>query len=186
MAAIIAGGAVALAAVVGVIVVATSGGDKGNQGDGPHPTPSPSSSSETPTASPTPADDPFESNSPSPTATDRKIPFFQIKKGDCFNLPVGGGGTNEVKSCYSPHDAEVVATHQLTGSYTTSSEIQEQASSLCRLDWQLAVKRQPPGTAEGTYVQFPKISGYNMGIKTVSCSLIGNRTNTKKLTKPLS
>ncbi|WP_411139407.1 hypothetical protein [Streptomyces sp. x-80] len=193
IAAIIGGGVIAVAAVVVFVVMSNSGGDNGkNQAapveTGTSATPSATGSATptgptTPPATPTASTD-IESMMPSPT--NGKIPFFQLKPGDCYNLPAGGGGNNDAASCNGAHDAEVVSTHRLDAGLTSEDAIKEKASALCKNDLQSKAVRQPAGTAEGTYVQFPNMSGYKIGIKTVSCSLTGNRTGTKKLTKPLS
>ena len=109
-----------------------------------------------------------------------------MKAGDCYDRPAGGGGNNDKASCNGPHDAEVVTIHRLASGLTTETEIRAKASSLCRNELQSKAARQPSGTAEGTYIQYPTLDGYKIGIKTVSCSLAGNSTATKKLTRPLS
>ncbi|UQA91680.1 hypothetical protein [Streptomyces halobius] len=183
IAAIIGGGVLVVAAVI-VAVVMANGGDeekvRAHPSGSRSATPSDSASA---TPSATPTDTGFTST-PSPTSS--KIPFFQLKVGDCFDRPAGGVGNNDRASCNGPHDAEVVTIHRLGSGFTTSSAIKAEASSLCKDELESKARRQPAGTAEGTYVQFPNIRGYKMGIKTVSCSLMGNRTGTKKLTKPLS
>ncbi|MBL1093089.1 MULTISPECIES: hypothetical protein [Streptomyces] len=188
IAAIIGGGAVVLAAVIAVIVIANSDDSGSNRAQ-------PSSSSSTPatpseSASATPSDDPYASPSGDPESTPSPsagtIPFYLQKVGDCYDLDPGGHGNNTEASCNSPHDAEVVATHRLGEGLTSVSDIQDKASSLCRDELERKASRQPSGTAEGTYVQYPNLKGYKLGFKTVSCSLMGNRSNTRKLTKPLS
>ncbi|MFG2888713.1 hypothetical protein [Streptomyces sp. NPDC048248] len=193
IAAIIGGGVVVVAAVIVAVVVANSGDDDSKNRAQPTAststgaTPSESATSSPsgyPSASATPTGTDMESLMPSPS--NGKIPFFQLKVGDCFDRPADGGGNNDRASCNGPHDAEVVTTHRLGSGFTTSAAIKAEASSLCKRELESKAARQPAGTAEGTYVQFPNISGYKLGIKTVSCSLAGNSTATKKLTKPLS
>ncbi|MGA4949620.1 hypothetical protein ACWCYK_01955 [Streptomyces lydicamycinicus] len=191
IAAIIGGGVIVLAAVITIFVVANSD-DSGNH----RAQPSGSSTSATPSesASPTPYDDPTPTATPTgsdfekslPTPSNGKIPFYLLKVGDCYDRPADGGGNNDEASCNGPHDAEVVATHRLDSGLTTESGIQNKAASLCRNELERKAAQQPSGTAEGTYVQYPSLSGYRLGIKTISCSLTGNRSLTKKLTKPLS
>ncbi|MEU8785827.1 hypothetical protein [Streptomyces sp. NPDC048637] len=191
IAAIIGGGVLVLAAVITVIVVNNSD-DGGNN----RARPSGSSTSATPSesASPTPYDDPTPSATPTetdfesimPTPSNGKVPFYLLKPGDCYDRPVDGGGYNEDASCSRPHDAEVVSIHRLEPGLTTESGIKSKAASLCRNELERKAARQPPGTAEGTHIQFPTLNGYKLGIKTVSCSLAGNSTATRKLTKPLS
>ncbi|ARF58714.1 hypothetical protein [Streptomyces gilvosporeus] len=186
IAAIIAGGALVVATVITVVVM-NSGGDSPHRAQ-------PAASSATPSdsASATPSDDPSQTpaddatGSADPTPGDGRLPFYELKVGDCYNLPPSGAGNNTSASCNGPHDAEVVTTHELGSGLTSSEDIKQKASSLCKKELASKAARQPSGTAEGTYVQFPNLQGYKLGIKTVSCSLMGNRTNTKKLTGPLS
>ncbi len=177
-----------MVAAVITVVVMSSGGDSPHRAQ-------PAASSATPSdsASATPSDDPSQTPSADnatatadPTPGSGTLPFYELKVGDCYNLPPSGAGNNTSASCNGPHDAEVVTTHQLGSGFTTSEDIKQKASSLCKKELTSKAARQPSGTAEGTYVQFPNLQGYKIGIKTVSCSLMGNRTNTKKLTGPLS
>ncbi|MEW9515849.1 hypothetical protein [Streptomyces tubercidicus] len=191
IAAIIGGGVLVLAAVITVIVVSNSD-DSGN----PRAQPTSSSVGATPSesASPTPYGDPTPSATPTdsdfesalPTPSNGKIPFYLLKVGDCYDRAADGGGYNDEASCNGPHDAEVVTTHRLESGLTTETGIKSKASSLCRNELERKAAQQPAGTAEGTYIQYPSISGYRLGIKTVSCALTGNSSGTKKLTKPLS
>ncbi|MGP8297420.1 hypothetical protein ACTPOK_05570 [Streptomyces inhibens] len=182
---------VALAAVITVVVLANSDDKTNNRA---HTSSSSTSATPSASASATPSDDPSPSDSPTssdfestmPSPADGKIPFYLLKVGDCYDRPAGGGGNNDSASCNGPHDAEVVTTHRLEAGLTTETGIRNKASSLCRNELESKAARQPAGTAEGTYVQYPTLNGYKLGIKTVSCSLTGNSTGTKKLTKPLS
>ncbi|MFF4607134.1 hypothetical protein ACFY12_30920 [Streptomyces sp. NPDC001339] len=188
IAAIIGGGAVVLAAVITVIVMVNSGDDSTNRAQPSSSSSATASTSATPSAypsSPGPSagrDD--ETSGPTPSSS--TIPFYRLRAGDCFDRPVDGSGKNTAMSCDGPHDAEVVTTHQLESGLTTQSEIQRKAASLCLGDLQRKAARQPAGTAEGSYYQFPTVDSYQFGTRFVSCSLMADRTGTKKLTKPLS
>ncbi|MFG2206607.1 hypothetical protein [Streptomyces sp. NPDC048638] len=190
IAAIIAGGVLVVAIVIMVVALNSGGATKHRA----QPATSRSGATPSDSASATPSDDPAPSATPTdtdpastmPTPTDGSLPFFRMKVGDCFDAPAGGGGNNKAASCNGPHDAEVVTTHRLGSGFTTDAAIESEASKLCKRELESKASRQRSGTAEGTYVQFPNIRGYKIGIKSVSCSLMGNRSNTKKLTKPLS
>ncbi|MGX7760624.1 hypothetical protein ACWQ06_18490 [Streptomyces angustmyceticus] len=191
IAAIIGGGAVVLAAVIAVVVVANSddGGNNRARPSGSSAVATPSeSASAAPSYDPTPTATPAGSDAESglPTPADGRIPFYLLKTGDCYDLREGGGGNNDRASCTGPHDAEVVTVHRLASGLTTETGIRSKASALCRDELEHTAARQPAGTAEGTYVQYPTLNGYKIGIKTVTCSLTGNSTGTKKLTQPLS
>ncbi|MGW3007745.1 hypothetical protein ACWC9R_02755 [Streptomyces sp. NPDC001219] len=195
IAAIIGGGVIVLAAVITLVVVNT-GDDNGNhraQPSGSSAAASPSeSASPTPYDEPTPTDEPtgaptdsdFASSLPSPPAG--KIPFYLLKVGDCYDRPADNSANNDEASCNGPHDAEVVSLHRLGSGLTTESGIKNKAAALCRKELGRKAARQPAGTAEGTHIEYPNLNGYRLGIKSVSCSLTGNSTGTKKLTKPLS
>ncbi|MEU8682517.1 hypothetical protein [Streptomyces sp. NPDC048611] len=195
IAAIIGGGVIVLAAVITLVVVNT-GDDNGNhraQPSGSSAAASPSeSTSPTPYDEPTPTDEPtgaptdgdFASSLPSPPAG--KIPFYLLKVGDCYDRPADNSANNDEASCNGPHDAEVVSLHRLGSGLTTESDIKNKAASLCRKELGRKASQQPAGTAEGTHIEYPNLNGYRLGIKSVSCSLTGNSTGTKKLTKPLS
>ncbi|WP_100600353.1 hypothetical protein [Streptomyces sp. CB02959] len=187
---IIGAGVLAVALVVGCVIWANSGDGGGNQ----------ARPSTGPTAGPTPAasDSGLPSPSDSPTATPsgpettassssgRTVAFYALKTGDCYDIPPGGnGGNNASASCTGPHDAEVVFVYTLPGGLASAAEIKDRASALCASELQYKASRQPAGTAEGTYVQFPSANGYKMGIKSAVCSLTGNHSGTRKLTKPL-
>ncbi|MFF9479796.1 hypothetical protein [Streptomyces sp. NPDC014733] len=184
IAAIIGGGVLVLAVVFGVIAMSGGGDDdKKNRA-----TPSRStdvSPSATPDDGPTTATD-FPSDPASASPSESTIPFFKLEVGDCYDLPADGSGNNDAASCDDAHDAEVVSIHQLRSGFTSSSDIKDEAAKICKSDLESKAARQPSGTAEGTYVQFPNLKGYNLGIKSVSCSLMGNRSGTKKLHAPLS
>ncbi|MEU5211183.1 hypothetical protein [Streptomyces sp. NPDC020742] len=188
IAAIIAGGAVVLAAVITVIVVANSD-DSGKHQAQPSSSQSAlssPSSSETGYPSPSESATGSDDDSATPSPSSSKIPYYLLQTGDCYDRTADGGGYNEEASCNGPHDAEVVTTHRLEAGLSTESEIKRKASSLCRDELERKAARQPAGTVEGTFVQFPSINGYKLGIKSVSCSLTANSTGTRKLTKPLS
>ncbi|UZJ33213.1 hypothetical protein [Streptomyces endophytica] len=180
---------VVLAAVIAVIAIANS--DDGGGSNRAQPSAN-SSTSATPSdsASATPSDDPYASPSSdtgsTPSPSSGALPFYLLKVGDCYDLGPDGNGMNETASCNGPHDAEVVTTHRLGAGLTSESDIKDKASSLCRDELERKASRQPAGTAEGTYVQYPNLRGYKLGYKSVSCSLMGNSSGTKKLTKPLS
>ncbi|MFF4952319.1 hypothetical protein ACWC2K_06815 [Streptomyces chattanoogensis] len=184
IAAIIGGGALVVAAVITLVVL--------NNDDEPkhRAQPAGSSASATPSesASPTPSDDPTStpSDTASPTSSSGDLPFYQLKVGDCYDRTARGAGYNQSASCNGPHDAEVVSVHRLVSGLKTEDDIKQQAASLCKKELARKAAQQPAGTAEGTYVQFPNFRGYDLGIKSVSCSLTGNSSITKKLTKPLS
>ncbi|AIA07346.1 septum formation family protein [Streptomyces noursei] len=180
-----------VALVVGGVIWATNSGGGRNQarpGTGTTASPTPTSSdSGLPTPSASASATPTGPESTASAPSGRGVAFYALKTGDCFDIPPGGnGGNNESAPCTGPHDAEVVFLYTLPRGLTTENEIKDKASTLCSSELQDKASKQPTGTAGGTYVQFPSAQGYKLGIKTVVCSLTGNRSGTKKLTRPLT
>ncbi|GGX07859.1 hypothetical protein [Streptomyces noursei] len=186
---IIGAGVLVVALVIGGVIWANSDGGGRDQARPGASTSAGAGPSVSDSASPTPSDSASPSGGPETSAstpTGRTAPFYTLKTGDCFDIPPGGNGGNNLSApCTGPHDAEVVFVYTLPAGLTSESEIKDKASSLCSIQLPDKASKQPAGTAEGTYVQFPNTKGYKLGIKSVVCSLTGNRSNTKKLTKPL-
>ncbi|WP_369360156.1 hypothetical protein [Streptomyces sp. cg2] len=185
---IIGAGVLVVAVVIGCVIWANSGDGGRTQarpGTGASASATPSASGSgapTPSASATPTG---PGSSPS-ASTGRTAPFYTLKTGDCFDIPPGeNGGNNRAASCNGPHDAEVVFVYTLPRGLTSENEIKDKASALCSIELPDKAAKQPAGTAGGTYVQFPTVHGYQLGVRSVVCSLTGNRSGTKKLTKPL-
>ncbi|MFF4349808.1 hypothetical protein [Streptomyces sp. NPDC001530] len=194
---------VALGAVA-VAVVATGGDgeqDKKSPTESTRRSPSPSLSipselpsvpSEVPSVVPTlPSDVPsgvVPSDLPSlfPTLANDEVPYYMLKKGDCFDTDDSLPGQAAKRSCTKPHDAEVVKVAELNGSYSTDAALKKAASALCEATLERSAARQPAGTVRGTLVQYPDSSGYKIGIDNVACSLSADiGKGTRKLTKPL-
>jgi len=121
-----------------------------------------------------------------PTLANDEVPYYLLKKGDCFDTNNGTPGQAVKRSCTKPHDAEVVKVAELNGSYTTDAALKKAASTLCESTLERKATRQPAGTVRGTLVQYPDSSGYKIGIDNVACSLAADvGKGTHKLTKPL-
>ncbi|WP_274912176.1 septum formation family protein [Streptomyces sp. WZ-12] len=182
---IIGAGVLVLALVIGGFVWANGGAGGGKQaspGPGTGASATPSATAPTPSDSATPSAP--ESSTATPTGA--TAPFYRLRTGDCYDIPPGGnGGNNERASCHAPHDAEVVFVYTLPRGLTSENEIKDKAAALCSVELHDRAAKQPKGTAEGTYVQFPNAEGYKVGIRSVVCSLTGNRSGSKKLTAPL-
>ncbi len=199
--------------VVGAIaaVVLVASGDGGGDGKSPSPTatkkPTPSLSipsglpTEIPTEIPTglPSDFPTDllptdllptgfptlpTDFASPAADE--TPYFLLEAGDCFDVGAGAQGYAIRKSCTSAHDAEVVKTAELEGTFATEAAIKEAAAGLCRAPLNTKAAKQPAGTVRGTLVQYPDPTGFAAGIDDVACSLSGDTTaGGRKLSAPL-
>ncbi|MFD4565034.1 hypothetical protein ACFWOX_11535 [Streptomyces sp. NPDC058467] len=122
-----------------------------------------------------------------PTLANDEVPYYMLKKGDCFDTSEGLPGQAAKRSCTKPHDAEVVKMDELKGSYTTDAALKKAASALCESTLQRKAAKQRAGTVRGTLVQYPDASGYKIGIDNVACSLAADvGKGTHKLTKPLT
>lgn len=167
-------------------------GTPGGPGSSQPSTPSeePESPSEEPddgeaTDFPTPGEESdYPSSEPSEDVSDRPLPSFMLKVGDCYNRSDEGEGTVEARDCGSPHDAEVVSSKKITGDYSSDAEVRRKADSLCRVPLRDKARQQPRGTVGGTLISFPKARGVSAGINNVTCSLTAGEG--KKLNKPLA
>jgi hypothetical protein len=198
---------VTVGAIVAVALVATSGGGKGGKksptessgSTGRSPSPSlsipsglPSLPSDVPSVVPTlpsevPSGVPSDLQSLFPTVANDEVPYYMLKKGDCFNTNDALPGQAAKRSCTKPHDAEVVKVAELNGSYTTDAALKKAASALCKAPLERKAAQQSAGTVRGTLVQYPDSSGYKIGIDNVACSLAADvGSGTHKLTKPLT
>ncbi|WP_461030103.1 hypothetical protein, partial [Streptomyces sparsus] len=201
--------ALASVAVVGALIVGTAlvltGGDKdGEAGDEPAVT---ASATPTPSDTATPGDrfddseddpyedgeDPFDDPTKSPSAFDWESsmptpstgprPAYQLRPGDCFDIAEDREGYNDKRSCSSSHDAEVVHQEKLTGEYETDEAVSGKAESICKGKLEAKAAKQTSGVRFRTLSQFPKVSGFRLGMKTVTCSLVAAEGS--KLDSPL-
>ncbi|WAL93622.1 hypothetical protein [Streptomyces sp. Je 1-369] len=201
---------VALGAVAAVVLLTT--GDDGDgkkepvesgSSTGRDPTPSLSIPSEVPDELPTglpsdvpslptdfptlPTEFPSDLDSVVPSPADDPVPYYLLRRGDCFNVDSSRPGQAAKRSCNEPHDAEVVEFAELKGSYGTDAALKKAAAALCERPLERKARSQPSGTVRGTLVQYPDATGYKVGIDNVACSLAGDSGSGKhKLTKPLS
>ncbi|GGO81649.1 septum formation family protein [Wenjunlia tyrosinilytica] len=207
IAAAVIGGVVVLALAVGGAVALMGGGDgkKHPEAADSSTVPSPSVSptpSFTPTFSPEPLpsisipmpsinfSDLYPSNlfSSTPRPTGSTIPYVALKPGQCFNTPGLDKSVDHIVtlSCSKPHDGEVIGNATLSGTFSSDKAISTKAGELCRPKADRAAKRQADGRIYYNYVLHPVLSTYQVGIKTVSCSLTAsNKQGGRKLTHPL-
>ncbi|MET7918492.1 hypothetical protein ABZU45_21815 [Streptomyces avermitilis] len=100
-----------------------------------------------------------------------EVPYYMLKKGDCFDTGVSRPGQAAKRSCHRPHDAEVVKVTELKGGYATDAALKKAASGLCEEPLAHEEAQQAAGTVRGTLVQYPDTTGYKLGIDKVACSL---------------
>jgi len=125
-----------------------------------------------------------------PSTPSDMTPYVVLAPGKCFDVPSLDTSVSqvEVRSCDSPHDGEVVANETLTGTFSSDTEIQQQALSLCKTD---ATKRLRSIGGDGQtyyyYALFPSQTAYTgLGKNQVSCAItLSNKPGGKKLTAPL-
>ncbi|MFJ3221967.1 septum formation family protein [Streptomyces sp. NPDC086783] len=204
---------VAVGVLAAVLLVVTQGGDSSDDKSptdsdtrtGRSPAPSLSIPSKLPTELPSrlpsglPSDFPtdFPSGLPSALPSDLEslfavpagdeIPYYMLKKGDCFDVDSSRPGQAARQSCREPHDAEVVRVVELEGTYASDTARSEAASALCEKTLRRETAEQPAGTVRGTLVQYPDTSTYDVGIDNVTCSLVADTGGgSRKLTKPLA
>jgi hypothetical protein len=122
-----------------------------------------------------------------PSLADDEVPYYMLRKGDCFDTDDGLPGQAVKRSCTKPHDAEVVKVAELNGTYTTNAALKAAASALCKGPLERKAADQATGTVSETLVQYPDTGGYRIGIDNVACSLAADvgKGSTRKLTKRL-
>ncbi|MFB7241088.1 hypothetical protein CW362_24835 [Streptomyces populi] len=194
---------VGLGVIVAVAVTATGGGGKGKKsptestGRSSSPPPSlpsglPSLPSGLPTVVPSFPTDlptglvPSDLRSLFPSLADDEVPYYMLRKGDCFDTDDAEPGQATKRECARPHDAEVVTVTELDGTYTTDAALKEAASALCASPLERKAAGQAAGTVRETLVQYPDTGTYGTGIDKVTCSLAaGVGKGGHKLTGPL-
>ncbi|MFF0449383.1 DUF4190 domain-containing protein [Streptomyces sp. NPDC004609] len=118
----------------------------------------------------------------------RSRPASELRKGDCFNAPSGGGLEDEISrvvivTCENPHEGEVSGTFELTGydRYPGESVLAPVAERRCE-DIEFSYAMDPweiPGTVE-PYYYLPTPEGWKLGDREVNCGLAtsnGDRTS---------
>jgi hypothetical protein len=121
-----------------------------------------------------------------PSLADDEVPYYMLRKGDCFDADESLPGQAVKRRCTQPHDAEVVKVSELNGTYTTNAALKKAASALCKAPLERKAAGQAAGTVRDTLVQYPDTGGYRTGIDKVACSLAADiGKGTHKLTRPL-
>jgi hypothetical protein len=185
---------VIIALTVGGVVLFGGSGEKdpeANRTLGPSPSTTTAAPEPAPTWTPTSspdADDPSGFSVPSfedsmPTPSDGPRLAFQLDVGDCFDTDEAPAGKGEPVDCSGPHDAEVVSQKTLPDSMETDQEIRDKSQELCEESLNDKARAQPKGTLYQTLVQFPALKGFDLGMRTVTCSLTAE--DGKQLDGPL-
>ncbi|MFE2297832.1 hypothetical protein ACFXAW_06505 [Streptomyces sp. NPDC059445] len=121
-----------------------------------------------------------------PSLADDDVPYYLLRKGDCFDTDDALPGQAAKRKCTQPHDAEVVTVTELNGTYTTEAALKKAASALCEAPLQRKAANQTAGTVSQTLVQYPDTGSYATGIDKVACSLAADvGKGTHRLTRPL-
>jgi len=121
-----------------------------------------------------------------PSLADDEVPYYMLRKGDCFDTDDAEPGQAAKRECTRPHDAEVVTVTELDGTYTTDAALKRAASALCASPLERKAAGQAAGTVRGTLVQYPDTGTYGTGIDKVTCSLAADMgEGGHKLTGPL-
>jgi hypothetical protein len=108
---------------------------------------------------------------PKTVVTYRPAAVFGLRAGECINSSPNGLSVT-IKSCTTPHDAEVFATFRLAGSsWPGSGAIQQEASSGCvsRVGAYLNPQLANAGFAQ-EYI-FPDQQAWQAGVRTVVCEI---------------
>ena len=108
---------------------------------------------------------------PKTEVTYREAAVFSLRPGECINSSPNGLSVT-IRSCTTPHDAEVFATFRLTGSsWPGGAVIQQEASNGCmtRVTGYLNPQLANAGFAQ-EYV-FPDQQAWLAGVRTVVCEI---------------
>jgi putative regulator of septum formation len=108
---------------------------------------------------------------PKTEVTYREAAVFSLRPGECINSSPNGLSVT-VRSCTTPHDAEVFATFRLTGSsWPGGAVIQQDASNGCmtRVTGYLNPQLATAGFTQ-EYV-FPDQQAWQAGVRTVVCEI---------------
>jgi len=108
---------------------------------------------------------------PKTVVTYRAAAVFSLRAGECINSSPNGQSAT-IRSCATPHDAEVFATFRLTGSsWPGSAVVQQEASNGCV---SRAAAYMNPQLADAGFTQeyvFPDQQAWKAGVRTVVCEI---------------
>ena len=108
---------------------------------------------------------------PKTVITYREPAVFSLRPGECINSSPNGLSVT-IRSCATPHDAEVFATFRLTGSsWPGRAVVQQEASNGCV---SRAAAYMNPQLADAGFTQeyvFPDQEAWRAGVRTVVCEI---------------
>lgn len=103
--------------------------------------------------------------------TYRPAAAFSLRAGDCVNSSPNGLSVS-IRSCASPHDAEVFATFSLAGtSWPGGTDVQLQASDGCMSRVAAYVNPQLADAGLTQEYVFPDQQAWQAGVRTVVCEI---------------
>lgn len=120
-----------------------------------------------------------------PTADEQSHDVFSLKVGQCFNddKPSLDGEEDSAIStvplieCQQPHDNEVFANHNLTGStFPSEDEMDSQATSLCRGSFDSYVGKPYDDSALSVGWISPTAESWSKNDRTINCILYQDET----------
>jgi hypothetical protein len=107
---------------------------------------------------------------PKTVVTYRPAAVFRLRPGECVNT-TASSLTFTMLSCTSPHDAEVFATYQLTGSWPGTAGVQQEASNGCASRFSSYLNPQLATAALSQEFVYPNQSAWQAGERTVICEV---------------
>jgi len=108
---------------------------------------------------------------PKTVVTYREAAVFRLRAGECINSSPNGLSVT-VRSCTTPHDAEVFATFQLTGSsWPGGAGIQQDASDGCMSRMAGYLNPQLATVSFTQEYVFPDQQAWQAGVRTVVCEI---------------
>jgi Septum formation len=108
---------------------------------------------------------------PNTVVTYRQAAVFSLRAGECINSSPNGLSVT-IRSCTTPHDAEVFATFRLTGSsWPGGAAIQQEASDGCLSRVSGYLNPQLTGAGFTQEYVFPDQQAWQAGVRTVVCEI---------------
>jgi hypothetical protein len=107
---------------------------------------------------------------PKTVVTYQPAAVYKLQPGQCVNLGANGLA-DTVVSCGTPHDAEVFASFQLTGSWPGSAEVKQAASNGCASRFSSYLNPQLATAALDQQFVYPNEQAWNAGERTVVCEV---------------
>lgn len=107
---------------------------------------------------------------PKTVVTYRPAAVYKLQPGECVDAGTSGLA-DTVVSCATPHDAEVFASFQLTGSWPGTAGVKQEASNGCASRFSSYLNPQLATAALSQQFVYPNQQAWRAGVRTVVCEV---------------